>query len=118
MSKATGAKSKRIGVGRLTVYFLLLVAVAVAIAAYVYRAPIAGYAQVSVSYSARVACSCRFIAGRSLEDCAKDKLGGMELVTLVDDPSAKSVTARFPLLASDTATYREGYGCVLQPWEG
>lgn len=117
MSKAMRAKPKRIGAGRLALWLLLALVAAAGLAAYAYRAPIAGYSQVAVSYSARVACSCRFVAGRSLEDCAKDKLGGMELVTLVDDPATKSVTARFPLLASDTATYREGYGCVLQPWE-
>ena len=82
-----------------------------------YRAPAQGYATVSTAYMARVACSCRFVAGRSLEDCAKDKLDGMELVTLVDDAEQKSVTARFPLLASDTAIFRKGYGCVLQKWE-
>lgn len=81
-------------------------------------APATGYARAASAYSARVVCSCRFVAGRSLEDCEKDRLEGMELVTLVGDNSAKSVTARFPLLASETATYREGYGCVLQEWEG
>jgi hypothetical protein len=81
-------------------------------------APVTGYAKAATAYSARVVCSCRFVAGRGLEDCGKDKLEGMELVTLVDDDAGKSVTARFPLLASDTATYREGYGCVLQEWEG
>jgi hypothetical protein len=30
---------------------------------------------------------------------------------------ARSVTARFPLLASQTATYREGWGCVLEKWD-
>ncbi len=82
-----------------------------------FRAPIAGYAGVSTAYSARVACSCRFVAGRDLEDCGKDRLAGMELVTLTENVEAKSVTARFPLVASDTASYREGYGCVLQKWE-
>lgn len=76
-----------------------------------------GYSRAGTAYSARVACSCRFVAGRSLEDCAKDKLGGMELVTLSDDAKAKSVTARMLILASDTATYREGYGCVLERWD-
>ena len=41
----------------------------------------------------------------------------MELVTLDDDPATKSVTARFPLVAAHTATYREGYGCVLESWD-
>ncbi|TRD12739.1 hypothetical protein FGU71_05860 [Erythrobacter insulae] len=96
---------------------LLLIAIAIAAALYVYRAPISGYADVGTSYAARVACSCRFVAGRSLEDCKKDKLNGMELVTLSDDAEAKSVTARFPLVTSTTATLREGYGCVLEEWE-
>lgn len=83
-----------------------------------YRSQAQGYANIAAAYSARVACSCRFVAGRSLEDCNRDKLEGMELVTLVDDPAAQSVTARFPLLASETASYREGFGCVLQKWTG
>jgi hypothetical protein len=41
----------------------------------------------------------------------------MELVFLSDDEVARSVTAYVPLLASDTARYREGFGCVLDPWE-
>lgn len=76
-----------------------------------------GYARGGTAYGARVACSCRFVAGRSMADCAKDKIPGMDLITLVEDERRKSVTARFPLIASDTATYREGFGCVLQPWE-
>jgi hypothetical protein len=76
-----------------------------------------GYARAGTAYGARVACSCRFVAGRSLEDCAKDKLKGMELVSLSDDVDRKSVTARMLILASDTATYREGYGCVLARWD-
>lgn len=70
------------------------------------------------AYGARVACSCRYVAGRSLSDCAGDKLEGMELVHLSDDDATKSVTATIPLVASDTATYREGYGCRLQRWPG
>jgi len=65
-----------------------------------------------------LACSCRFVAGRDLSDCAKDKLEGMEFVTLAEDVDSKSVTARFPLIASDTASYREGFGCVLEEWDG
>ena len=40
----------------------------------------------------------------------------MELVSLSDDAAARSVTASIPLVASETAAYREGYGCVLQEW--
>ena len=73
---------------------------------------------VGSAYAARVACSCRFVAGRDLDDCAKDKLEGMELISLSENVAAKSVTASIPFVASDTASYREGYGCVLQEWEG
>lgn len=72
-----------------------------------------GDATAGVAYGARVACSCRFVAGRSLEDCAKDKLAGMEMIRLSADEDAKSVTASVPLVATETARLREGYGCVL-----
>ena len=98
-------------------WIALVILTILAAAAWYYRAPATGYANAATAYSARVACSCRFVAGRSLEDCKKDKIAGMELVTLVDDPQARSVTARFPLISSDTATFRKGYGCVLQKWD-
>lgn len=82
-----------------------------------YRAPIAGYTQVGTAFGARTACSCRYVAGREIGDCKKDFEPGMELVFLSDDEAEKSVTARVPLLSSATARYREGYGCVLEPWK-
>ncbi|MFO6446729.1 hypothetical protein ACLBKU_06235 [Erythrobacter sp. NE805] len=99
-------------------WVLAIIALAVASTATAFRKEIKGYGSIASAYSARVACSCRYVAGRDLKDCAKDKLAGMEAVTLVEDEEAKSVTARFPLVASATATYRKGYGCVLEPWEG
>jgi hypothetical protein len=76
-----------------------------------------GDAAAGTAYAARVGCSCRFVAGRSMEDCAKDKLAGMALVRLSADEEAKSVTASVPLIASETASLREGYGCVLRSWD-
>jgi len=98
-------------------WVLAIIAALVGGAALAFRAEIGGYGAISSAYTARVACSCRYVAGRPLEDCKKDKLGGMEAVTLVEDVETKSVTARFPLVASATATYRKGYGCVLEPYE-
>lgn len=69
------------------------------------------------AYGARVGCSCHFVAGRSLSDCRKDFEPGMELVMLSADAEGKSVTARFPLVASQTASLQEGAGCVLEKWE-
>lgn len=76
-----------------------------------------GYAQIGAAYGARVACSCRYVGGRTLGDCRKDFEPGMDLITLSEDPATRSVTARFPLIARQTATYRQGWGCVLEPWQ-
>lgn len=78
--------------------------------------PLSAFATTASSYAARVACSCRFVGGRDLKDCRKDFESGMELVTLSEDATAKSVTARFALLVPQTASYREGEGCRLEPW--
>jgi len=94
---------------------MLILAVLAAFATY-FSKPLQGYAITGASYGARVACSCRFEGGRSLGDCRKDFETGMELITLSEDRATKSVTARFPLLATQTATYREGWGCLLEPW--
>lgn len=110
--------SRQMRAGKVTLWAAIILLAVIAAALWFNRAPIKGYAEVGTSYAARVACSCRFVAGRSLEDCEKDKLAGMELVSLSDDVEARSVTARFPLVTSNTATYAEGYGCVLEEWEG
>lgn len=97
---------------------LLAFAVLAAGVAWFYRVPIEGYTATGAAFGARTACSCRYVAARDLENCEKDFEPGMEVVFLSDDPETKSVTARVPLLASATATYRDGFGCVLEPWEG
>ncbi len=88
-----------------------------AITAWFYRDTVMAQATAGTAYGARVACSCRFIGGRDLADCEKDFEPGMGLVSLSEDEAAKSVTASVPLLASQTASFREGYGCVLEKWE-
>ncbi|MBU2588514.1 MAG: hypothetical protein KJ872_10410 [Alphaproteobacteria bacterium] len=112
----TRKRGARFGL-RAGVWLLVLIVAALGAAVWAFREPINGYGSIASAYSARVACSCRFVAGRSLDDCTKDKLAGMEAVTLSDDPATQSVTARFPLVADATATYRKGYGCVLEKWE-
>ena len=72
-------------------------------------------AQVGAGFGARVTCSCRYVEGRSLGSCRGDKEPGMALVMLSDDPEARTVKAGVPLLASRTARYRQGWGCLLEP---
>lgn len=97
---------------------VLVLAVLAGSLAFANRAEIGGLAVTGTAYGAHIACSCRHIGGRSLDDCEKDFEPGMELVLLSEDEEEKSVTASIPLVASQTATYREGEGCVLEPWEG
>ena len=96
--------------------FLLAVLVLLAGLLAWYWRPLNAFAMTGAAYGARVACSCHYVGGRSLSDCRKDFEPGMELVTLSADAESKSVTARFPLLATQTAAYREGEGCRLEPW--
>lgn len=96
---------------------LLVVLAGAAALAWVYREPIGGYAGVGTAFGARTACSCRYVAGRDLADCKKDFEPGMEMVFLSDDEDEKAVTAYVPLVASETARFRKGYGCVLEPWD-
>lgn len=95
--------------------FLLALALAGMVLGWFWQ-PLNSFALTGASYAARVGCSCRFVGGRDLSDCRKDFESGMELITLSQDVEARSVTARFPLLATQTATYHEGEGCKLQPW--
>jgi hypothetical protein len=96
---------------------VLVLAVLAGSLAFANRAEIGGLAMTGTAYGAHVGCSCRHVGGRSLEDCEKDFEPGMELVSLSEDEEENSVTASIPLIASQTATYREGQGCVLEPWQ-
>lgn len=100
--------------GKYAVFWLAVVAAA--LLAWFWK-PLHAYAGLGASYGARIACPCRFIAGRELSDCRRDFEAGMGFVMLSEDADEKSVTASVPLLASETATFREGQGCVLEPWE-
>jgi hypothetical protein len=76
--------------------------------------PLSLYAETGAAYGARMACSCRYVAGRTLSNCRQDLEPGMWMVMLSDDDEARSVTARVAPFASQTATLRAGEGCVLE----
>jgi hypothetical protein len=93
--------------------------IAVILAALLFAAfwsTVSSYAVAGASVGARVACSCRYLGGRQLADCRKDFEPGMGIVMLSEDSAAKSITARVPLLSRETATFREGEGCMLESW--
>lgn len=96
----------------------LIALVPLALLAWFYRAPISGYATTATAYGARTACACRYVDGRPLGQCRDDFTNAsMRLVLLSEDEGRQSVTARIPLLSSQVATYRKGWGCLLQPFE-
>ncbi|TIX49309.1 hypothetical protein E5222_15920 [Alteraurantiacibacter aquimixticola] len=96
---------------------LLAIAVIIGGVAWFYGDAMAGYARAGTAYGAKNGCSCRHIGGRDLASCRDDKVDGMAAVFLTEDEDDKSVTATVPLIASETARYHEGFGCVLDSWE-
>ena len=72
-------------------------------------------AKLGAAYGARIACSCRYVEGREMASCADDKEPGMALVRLSDVPEDRAVRASVPLLASRTARFKPGWGCLLDP---
>lgn len=101
---------------RRAVRWLALAVLVAAVAALLwFWGPLSAQAQAGAAYGARIGCSCHFVAGRPLDQCRDDFMPGMSLVTLSADGEEKSVTARVFPLASETALYREGQGCVFAP---
>lgn len=72
-------------------------------------------AQVAAASNARIACSCRYVEGRAMASCSGDLRTAMRFVHLSDDPGDRAVTGSVPLLASRTARYRQGFGCLMEP---
>ena len=70
-------------------------------------------AELGARYTARVACSCRYVEGRSLQSCETDNEPGTEIVSMRDDPAYRRMFASVPLLAEAAAEKRGDFGCVL-----
>lgn len=99
-------------VGSIVVLLVLL------IAAVIYAIRMRPTLELGVGYGAHVICSCRYIGGRDMESCYNDYEPGMEPIMIDDDEEEKRVTAYVPILASRSAQFREGLGCVLEPLPG
>lgn len=112
---ATANKSAKRGSG-IWLKLLLLIALAIGVVAWFYGEAIAGYSEAGTGYGAKNACSCRYLAGRELSQCYDDFIPGMGAIWLTEDEGEQSVTATIPLISSTTATYSEGYGCMIEPW--
>ena len=112
------AKPQRIGLFSLTLRVLAFLVIVIAIVSFFFGTAIAGFSQAGTGFAAKAACSCRYVAGRDMDSCSADLPADMWAIRLSEDEAAQSVTARVPLIESAEAQYREGYGCVLEDWEG
>jgi hypothetical protein len=91
----------------------LLVVLAAAYAYLISQKPLL---ELGVGYGARVACACRFIGNRTLDDCRKDFEPGMEAIRLSENVAEQSVTASVPLLTSRTVRFDPDLGCQPEPF--
>lgn len=71
-----------------------------------------------VGYGARVACGCRYMGNRSLDDCKKDFEPGMEQIRLSEDPATKTVTASVPFVTKRSVRYDPVLGCAPEKFSG
>lgn len=110
------AKQTKTGIFTIIFRIALFVALTAALVAFFFGKAIAGFSETGTGYAAKSACSCRYIAGRELGSCDDDLMPGMGAIWLSEDESTQSVTATVPLISSTTATFRDGSGCVLEPW--
>ncbi|MEO6091995.1 MAG: hypothetical protein ABIT04_10460 [Novosphingobium sp.] len=94
---------------------MVLLALAAALTAWLWQ-PLKARAIMAAAYEARLACSCRYVAGQSPALCRADVERGHRLVALSEDEGARSVTARVPPFATQTARWRGESGCQLDPW--
>lgn len=99
-------------VGSIIVLLILMIGVVV------YAMRMKPTIELGVGYGAHVVCSCRYIGGRDMQSCYNDYKPGMERILMSDEPDEKRVTATVPLLASRSAQFREGLGCVLESLPG
>ena len=72
-------------------------------------------AAVGAAYGARMGCSCRFVEGRDIDSCTADFEPGMEMVSIEQIEDEPVVRASVPLIASRTARFEAGTGCLLEP---
>jgi hypothetical protein len=105
-------RTRRIVVG---VAALLVVAL---IGGWLYVRSLTPQLELGVGYAARVACGCRYMGNRPLQQCYADFEPGMEPIRLSEDPEARTVTAYVPLIASRTVRHDKVLGCQPEPFRG
>lgn len=70
---------------------------------------------IATGYSAKKVCSCIFATGREIDEVKKNEMfySILPFIDLKVDTRIKSVISTFKGLSSQTAIFREGFGCIL-----
>ncbi|MEP7268080.1 MAG: serine hydrolase [Saprospiraceae bacterium] len=71
------------------------------------------YAHIGAAYNAKMACSCVFVSGRSLESVEKEDLYAIPFARQTVDQEHKTVTSSIYGI-SKTAIFRPGLGCTIE----
>lgn len=71
-------------------------------------------AQQATGLASRVVCSCRYVQNRTVDKCQSDLAGvpWMVLVRYEEDPQARRITAKVPMLATRSARLQKDFGCL------
>jgi hypothetical protein len=113
-----GEGLRRVARRRTIFWSVLAILAALLIAAALYARAMRPQLELGTGYAARVACACRYIGNRPLQQCYKDFEPGMEMIGLSENPAERSVTASVPLLARRTARFDPLLGCQPEPYRG
>jgi hypothetical protein len=74
------------------------------------------YARIATAYGAKMACSCRFVAGREMASCRRDFTQDLSMFTFEETQTDAGRGLRvsvFSGLVSGHATHTPGRGCTL-----
>lgn len=90
-----------------------LIALALIVLGFWYGPSVRAQADLGASFAARIGCSCHYVQGRPLDSCPADFPPGVEAASLSVDEASKTVSASVVGIASASATYKPGFGCLL-----
>lgn len=92
--------------------WFLIVLVILLLGGYWYAQPLL---KVGAGYAAKMACSCHYLQGRSLENIKAEDLNysALPLVKLTHDQENKRIKASFFSLINQQAQFVDGRGCIL-----
>lgn len=99
---------------RIILVTIVVLLLAVLGGSYRYARSVTPQLELGVGYAAKVACGCRYMGNRPLDQCYADFEPGMEMIHLSDDPASRTITASVPLIGHRSARYDPVLGCQAE----